>query len=347
MACLRVLHAGIGATIQDAGRYGYLRYGVTPSGPMDWAAFNTANCALGNDDRAAAVEIAVGGLKVACEGAPLWVAYAGGKFVWRRDGEPLPRAARLCLEPGMSLEARAGESGAFSYLAAEGGFATPVTLGSRATHTRSGIGGIDGRMLRNDDVLPVARRRRGGAANFEASIDAPWLAQQRTLRVVLGPQDDYFAQDALSLFFAEEFTLTAMADRMAFRFDGPEIPSARGYDIVSDGIALGAIQIPGDKRPLILMADGQPTGGYPKLGTIARADIGRLAQIRPGDRCRFKMAGADEARAAFLQLEEEIAGTVLHLSPLRQKLTTKGLLEANLIDGVVDPLTGERTGWKI
>jgi 5-oxoprolinase (ATP-hydrolysing) subunit C len=347
VACLRVLHAGIGATIQDAGRYGYLRYGVTPSGPMDWAAFNTANRALGNDDRAAAIEISVGGLKVASEGAPLWVAYAGGEFVWRRDGEPLPKAGRLCLEPGMALEARAGESGAFAYLAAEGGFATPVTMGSRATHTRSGVGGIDGRMLRNDDVLPVVPGRRGGTANFEASIDASWLSQQGALSVVLGPQDDYFTLEALNLFFVGEFTLTAMADRMAYRFDGPEITCARGYDIVSDGIALGAIQIPGDKRPLILMADRQPTGGYPKLGTIARADIGRLAQMRPGERCRFKMAGADEARAALLRLEEDIAGTVSHLRPFRQKLTTKRLLEANLIDGVADPLIGERTEGKI
>jgi 5-oxoprolinase (ATP-hydrolysing) subunit C len=346
MACLRVLHAGIGATIQDAGRYGYLRYGVTPAGPMDWAAFNTANRALGNEDRAAAIEISVGGLEVVCEGAPLWVAYAGGEFVWRRDDEPLPKAARICLESGMSLEVRAGQSGSFSYLAVEGGFAVPVTMGSRATHTRSGIGGINGRMLKEGDVLPVASSGAKRAENFEASIDAPWLAQQGALRVVLGPQDDYFAQEVLSTFFSSEFTLTAMADRMAYRFEGPEIASARGYDIVSDGVALGAIQIPGDRRPLILMADRQPTGGYPKLGTIARADIGRLVQMRPGDRCRFKMAGADEARAALLRLEEEIARADLHLRPLRRKLTTNSLLEANLIDGVVDPLTGERTEGK-
>src|SRR5262249_25386293 len=212
MICLRVLHAGVGVTIQDAGRYGYLRYGVTPSGPMDWTAFSTANLALGNDERAAAIEISIGGLKVVCEGAPLWVAYAGGEFIWRRDGEPLPKAARICLEPGMSLEARAGESGSFAYFAVEGGFATPVAMGSRATHTRSGIGGIGGRMLRKDDGLPVAQIRTKGAANFEASIDAPWLAQQGPLRVILGPQDDYFTQEALSLFFASEFTLTVMVD---------------------------------------------------------------------------------------------------------------------------------------
>ncbi len=340
-ACLRVLAAGPGVTIQDSGRFGYLRYGVTPAGPMDWAAFRTANLAVGNDDRAAAIEIPVGGLKIVCEGAPLWVAYAGGEFVWHRDGELLPNAARIFCEPGMSLEARAGQSGAFTYLAVDGGFATPVTMGSRATHTRSGIGGIEGRMLKEGDILPAASSGANRTGNFEAAIGAPWLAQQEPLRVVLGPQDDYFTPEALDLFFASEFALTAMADRMAYRFEGPEIASARGYDIVSDGIALGAIQIPGDKRPLVLMADRQPTGGYPKLGTIARADIGRLAQMRPGETCRFKMASAEEARAAFLRLEEEIAGTVLHLRPLRQKLTTKSLLEANLIGGVFDSLAGE------
>jgi 5-oxoprolinase (ATP-hydrolysing) subunit C len=348
MACLRVLHAGVGVTIQDRGRYGYLRYGVTPAGPMDWAAFNTANLALGNGDRAAAIEISVGGLNVVCGGVPLWIAYAGGDFIWHRDGEPLPRAARLCLEPGAPLTVRAGESGAFTYLAVDGGFATPVTMGSRATHTRSGIGGIDGRMLKEGDVLPTASKAEEYAENFEAAIDAPWLVRQLgPLRVVLGPQNDYFTKEALSLFFASEFILTAMADRMAYRFDGPEIYSARGYDIVSDGVTLGAIQFPGDKRPLVLMADRQPTGGHPKLGTVARADIGRLAQMRPGETCRFTVVSAEEARAAFLQLEEEIAGTVSRLHPLRQKLTSQSLFEANLIDGVFDPVRGERTQPKI
>jgi 5-oxoprolinase (ATP-hydrolysing) subunit C len=342
-ACLRVLYAGPGVTIQDSGRYGYLCYGVTPAGPIDWAAFETANLALGNDLRAAAIEISVGGLEVIAEGAPLWVAFAGGDFSWARDGEPMPKVARLLLEPGKTLLARAENSGAFAYLAVDGGLDTPVTMGSRATHTRSGIGGIDGRMLRSGDVLPAASRGRDRGENFEAVIDAPWLARKSLpFRVVLGPQDDYFTQEALSVFFGNEFTLTAMADRMAYRFDGPEIASARGYDIVSDGIALGAIQIPGDKKPLVLMADRQPTGGYPKLGSIARADIGRLAQMRPGETCRFEMVSAREAREALLRLEEEIAETISCLRPLPEKLASKSLLEANLINGVFDPLNGER-----
>ncbi len=343
--CLRVLHAGPGATIQDGGRNGYLRYGVTPAGPMDWAAFRTANFALGNDDRAAAIEVSTGGLEVICEGAPLALAFAGGAFLWRRDGVLLPIAARLLLRPGEVLAARAGESGAFAYLAVEGGFETPVTMGSRATHTRSAMGGIEGRMLRAGDVLPAASAEERDGASFEATIDAPWLAREPDpFRVVLGPQDDYFTVETLGAFFEGQFTLTPAADRMAYRLKGPDIAHARGYDIVSDGVALGAIQIAGDKKPLVLMADRQPTGGYPKLGHVARADIGRLAQMRPGETCGFRAASVAEARAALLQREDEIATTQKRLRPLRRNLTSERLFGANLIGGVVDPLDGEQTG---
>jgi 5-oxoprolinase (ATP-hydrolysing) subunit C len=339
-----VLRAGPGATIQDGGRHGYLRYGVTPAGPMDWVAFRTANSALGNDC-AAAIEVSTGGLEVICEGAPLALAFAGGAFLWRRDGVLLPQAARLLLEPGKTLAARAGDSGAFAYLAVEGGFETPVTMGSRATHVRSAMGGIEGRMLRAGDVLPAASTMRLDGASFEATIDAPWLASESDpFRVVPGPQDDYFTGETLSAFFEGQFTLTPVADRMAYRLDGPDIAHARGYDIVSDAIALGAIQIAGDKKPLILMADRQPTGGYPKLGHVVRADIGRLAQMRPGETCRFSAVSVAEARAALFAREDEIATTPQRLRRLRRELTSESLFEANLIDGVVDPLGSERSG---
>ncbi|WP_036262814.1 biotin-dependent carboxyltransferase family protein [Methylocapsa aurea] len=346
-ARLRVLRAGPGATIQDGGRHGFLRFGVTPAGPMDWTAFRTANLTLGNDDRAAALEISAGGLSALCEDAPLAVAFAGGAFIWRRDGVLLPQAARLLLRPGEVLAAQAGSFGAWAYLAVEGGFDAPLDMGSRATHVRSGMGGVEGRMLRQGDVLfadllPAAARMQSlEASEFDAAIDAPWLARDaEAFRVVLGPQDDYFTAAGLTAFFAEEFTLTPRADRMAYRFEGPEIAHARGHDIVSDGIALGAIQIAGDKKPLVLLADRQPTGGYPKLGHVILADIGRLAQMRPGEACRFAAVGLTEARAALFRLEDEIAATPSLLHPLRREPTSKALIEANLIDGVVNALEG-------
>jgi biotin-dependent carboxylase-like uncharacterized protein len=340
-AALRVLAAGPGATIQDGGRYGYLRYGVTTAGPMDWAAFRTANFALGNDDGAAAIEISIGGISVICEDEPLRVAFAGGAFTWRRDGALLPRAARLVLRPGESLSAQAGRLGAWTYLAVEAGFDTPVEMGSRATHVRSGIGGVEGRMLRGGDVLPAAARAASPGAWSEAELDAPWLGRKtQVFGVVLGPQDDYFSAETLATFFSESFTLTTIADRMAYRFAGPPIAHARGYNIVSDGIALGAIQIAGDGAPLILMADRQPTGGYPKLGHVIRADIGELAQMRPGAPCRFSVISVDEARAAFIAREDEVATTVSRLRPLPRAPTSEMLLDANLIDGVINAAEG-------
>ncbi|VFU09024.1 biotin-dependent carboxyltransferase family protein [Methylocella tundrae] len=338
---LRILSAGPGVTIQDAGRRGFLRFGVTPAGPMDWSAFETVLLALGNEDRAASIEISVGGLSVAVEEGAFLVAFAGGAFNWRRDGRPLPPAARIVLKPGEILSAQAGSEGAWAYLGVAGGFDTPVELGSRATHVRSGVGGLEGRMLRRGDVLPIGAAAAPSPAE-EAEIDAPWLnGSKGRFRVLAGPQDDYFSSEALAAFFREKFTLTPAADRMAYRFHGAPVSHARGYNIVSDGVALGAIQIAGDEAPLILMADRQPTGGYPKLGHVIRADIGRLAQMRPGESCRFSIASLDEALAALSAIEQEIATTIARLRPLRRELTTALLLDANLIDGVVDALDGQ------
>lgn len=303
---LRVLRAGLGATVQDGGRRFYRRYGVTPAGPMDWVAFRTANLALGNDpDQSAAVEIGPGGFEILCETrTPIGVAFCGGGFAWRREGQELGPAARLVLHPGERLAARP-LSGAFAYLAVAGGFDTPVELGSRATHVRARIGGIEGRMLREGDILPLSTEE---APRGETWIAPPWLGRDTApLRVVLGPQDEYFSAAALETFFGAEFRLTTAADRMAYRLAGPEIAHKAGYNIVSDGIAIGAIQIAGDKQPLILMADHPPTGGYPKLGHVARVDIGRLAQLRRGAACRFRRVSVAEARAALLALEAEIA----------------------------------------
>jgi biotin-dependent carboxylase-like uncharacterized protein len=232
------------------------------------------------------------------------VALCGGGCSWRRQGQEFGPAARLILRAGEKLEARP-VAGVFAYLAVTGGLDTPVELGSRATHTRSRMGGIEGRMLRDGDVLPLLAEQ---APLGEARILAPWLNRAPApLRVVLGPQNDYFSATALEIFFNAEFRVTGAADRMAYRLEGPEIAHDRGFNIVSDGIALGAIQISGDKKPLVLMADHPPTGGYPKLGHVARADIGRLAQLRRGEVCRFARMSVDQARTALLSLEGEIA----------------------------------------
>jgi 5-oxoprolinase (ATP-hydrolysing) subunit C len=332
---LRVVGAGPGNTVQDAGRRGFLRFGVTPAGPMDWQAFRTAHLALGNDPaKDAALEISLGGLELVCDGAPLWVAFCGGEFSWVRGIEDVGLAARLHLMPGDSLRIRPGRFGAYAYLAVAGGFATPRVLGSRATHTRSMMGGIDGRALKAGDSLPCGDVD-ATTALFEARIKAPWLARDASpMRVILGPQDDYFSDAAIETFFASDYRLTIAADRMAYKLEGPDIAHTKGFNIITDGVALGAIQIAGDKQPLILMGDRQPTGGYPKIGHVARVDIVRLAQLRPGETCRFVEVSTDQARDALIAREDEIARTADYLQPLKRAPSTEDLLRLNLVGGV-------------
>jgi biotin-dependent carboxylase-like uncharacterized protein len=331
---LSILRAGAGTTIQDGGRFHYRRFGVTPAGPMDWAAFTIANLALGNAADAAAIEVGLGGIEVSCD-VPVTLAFCGGHFLWTRDGATFRSAMRLTLMPGQRLAARAGAWGSFAYLAVGGGIATSPVLGSRATHTRTHLGGINGCMLQAGDSLSLASDTV--SAQSEVAITAPWLERQtQAFRVVLGPQQDYFDDWTLDAFFNSAFRVTHQADRMAYKLEGPTVAHSQDFNIVSDGIALGAIQIAGDGQPLVLMADHQPTGGYPKLGYVIRADIGRFAQLRPGEPCYFVRVDVETARAAFLELDTKMAQTANHLRPIRRVPTTEDLLRINLISGVVD-----------
>ncbi len=328
-AHLKVIRAGPGTTIQDSGRFHWQRFGVTPSGPMDWAAFRTVNQVLGNAQDAGTIEISIGGFEAETE-VPLDLAFGGGGFLWTRDGKALSSAMRITLRPGERLAGKPGSRGAWAYLSVKGGFDTPIEMGSRSTHLRSGIGG---RMIQAGDNLPVFPQ--SGAAGRDARVEAPWLDRDaRPIRMLLGPQDDYFTADAHTLLFSEAFTLMASADRMAYRLNGPKIEHALGFNIVSDGIALGAIQIGGDGQPLVLMADHQPTGGYPKIGSVIKADIGRLAQMRPGETCRFALCSMAEARAALFTLEDKIAAVTTRAAAAG--FSSEILRTLNLIDGVVD-----------
>lgn len=334
-AGLRVLSAGAGATLQDAGRHGYLRYGITAAGPMDPLAHATANRALDRPAGATAIEVSLAGIEVTAEGAPLGVALAGGAFRVSLDGEPVPPAASLTLRPGATLALRAGRDGAWCYLALAGRIDVPPVLGSTATHTRSRIGGFDGRALRAGDLLPV-RDPRPGPAEIHR-LAAPWLDRPpEVIRVVPGPQDDYFAPDQFAAFLAGPWTVTPRGDRMACFLDGAPLVHARGFDIVSDGIAMGAVQVPGEGRPIVLMADRQSTGGYPKIATVIGPDLGRLAQAQAGTRLRFQAVSVAEAVAARRAEAAALAPPVA-LEPLvRTRFSPEFLLGRNLIGGVVD-----------
>jgi biotin-dependent carboxylase-like uncharacterized protein len=333
MSALRVLRAGPGETIQDAGRFGYLRYGIVESGPMDWIAYEIANRALHNPPTAAAIEISRGGIEVACEDAPRCVAFAGGAFVWERGGGTrLPSAAVVRLRPGERLTAKDGAWGTWTYLAIAGGIDVPPVLGSRSTYARFGVGGFEGRALRAGDVLQT--NGAGGTAIRERAILSPLPSRPaRHVRVVPGPQDDYFTREAVETFFSKAYAISPRFDRMGYWLDGPPLKHAGGFDIVSDGIALGAIQVPGTGQPVVLLADHQSTGGYPKLGTLARADIPTFAQRRPGEEVRFERCDANAARNALLDIFAQLDNPPQSPDEVLQNSNLIGGVTAGIVDG--------------
>jgi biotin-dependent carboxylase-like uncharacterized protein len=331
-AALKIVNAGPGVTLQDAGRHGYLRYGVTAAGPMDAPAMATANLAAGRAAGATAIEVSLGGIEVSAEGAALPVAIAGGNFDITLDGQRLPAAVRLALTPGPKLRIRAGSDGAWCYLAVGGAIDVPPMLGSNATHTRSALGGIDGRALGAGDALPV--RDIGAGESGAAALTAPWLDKSdEPIRVILGPQDDYFPKPQIEALVRERWTISNRSDRMAYFLDGASITPENALNIVSDGIVMGAIQVLGDGRPMVLMADRQVTGGYPKIATVIGPDLGRLAQLRPGAPVRFAVTTIDAAvqarRAMRAMLDAPIEAT-----PLTREPNAELLLGSNLISGV-------------
>ena len=311
-------------------------YGVTAAGPMDQLSHATANLAVGNPAGSTAIEVSLGGIEVTAESAAALCRRRRGEFTLSLDGRPLPPAVVLNLDEGAVLKIRAGRSGSWCYLAVAGRLVVPKVLGSHATHTRTGFGGVDGRAIAAGDRLGI--ERSGSSKPPLSAIVAPWLDRPTTtIRVVLGPQHDYFADDQIAAFLAGPWSVSAKGDRMAYFLDGPRLTHARGYNIVSDGIAMGAVQVPGDGRPIVLMADRQSTGGYPKIATIIGPDLGRLAQARPGTRFRFEAVSIAQA-VALRREEAAVLARRIVVEPLvRTHFPSEFLLGLNLVDGVVGP----------
>ena len=324
---LLVIAAGPAVTLQDAGRFGFARFGVTPAGPMDRGEFLAATTAV---NASSAIEISLAGATFCCVEAPLTVALAGGAFDCHVNGASIPSACILTLQPGTTLNIKAGYSGAWCYLALGGSLDHAHTLGSIACHTRSGLGG---RALTPGDRLRLAEPLFPQCAT--QALHAPWLmTHHEPIRILPGPQDDYFSQETLDLLISSKWRLTTRSDRMAYELAGPKLRHLCGHDIVSDGIVMGAIQITGSGAPFILMADYQPTGGYPKIATVISSDLGRLAQYRTDDTIEFTFIDHEEAVQARRLMQNMIALKAT-LLPLRGSLSQELLFNENLVDGVV------------
>jgi biotin-dependent carboxylase-like uncharacterized protein len=335
MSALVVVSPGPLSTLQDSGRWGHLRNGVTPAGAMDMIALAAANLLVGNPPGEAAIEFTLVGdtLELDAEGARVAIA---GDVALTVAGVAASSWRSFALRRGERIQVGALRRGARGYLAVAGGFATPLELGSRSTHVRSGLGGGP---LRAGDRLPIARDKAPAGADVAIDPAAlPYL--DGAIRVVLGPQDDRFTAEGIATFLSGEYALTAEADRMGYRLDGPEIEHRDGFNTISDTILTGSIQVPGTRKPIVLMADRQTTGGYPKIATTATASLPSLAQMKPGDRLRFAAVGVAEARALLARQVEAMRALPAALRPVLRDastLTSEALLATNLIDGVVGP----------
>lgn len=290
MADLRIVSPGLMMTVQDLGRTGLLSNGVSGSGAMDPEALQIANALVGNAPGAAALEFAhMGGSFTAT--AECLVAVCAAAPGLSIAGKPAAPWQSHRLRAGETVTVGATPGTVWGYVAVSGGIATPAVLGSRATHLRSGIGGLDGRSLQAGDVLPLGtpgdlRPRR---------LRNPWRVRSGAIDVVMGPQADAFTPEMQRRFLSATFTVSAKRDRMAMILDGPAIEAAAGHDIVSDGTLRGSVQVPGSGHPMVLMADRQTTGGYPKIATVVSTDLARLAQLATGQRFRFRALSQERA----------------------------------------------------
>jgi antagonist of KipI len=295
MSHLVVQDAGPLTTIQDLGRVGHLRVGIPTSGPTDRDAFVLANRLVGNADDAAGLECTLIGPRVEFTDERL-VAVTGAEMAAALNGSAVPAWQGLRVKAGDVLRLGPAKSGVRAYLAVAGGIQTPLVLGSRSTYVRGRLGGLDGRALRKGDRLPLgaapaARPRRVQPARV------PAYGPEATVAVVLGPQDDRFTPAGIAAFLEGPYELLPQSDRMGARLKGPFIEHTRGHDIVSDGVPMGGIQVIGEGQPIVLLADRQSAGGYTKIATVCSFDLGRIAQLKPGGRLRFRRVTVAEAHA--------------------------------------------------
>ena len=307
MGVIQVQEPGLFTTVQDLGREGFGPLGVSASGAADAISLRLGNRLVGNAEGAAGLEMTLlGGTFLFPEGAV--IALAGSDFGATLDGKPVELWTAFESRPGQRLRLGPTRSGARCYLCVRGGIAVKLFLGSASTHILSGLGGYDGRALRKGDVLNIgaasvsSRERRLSARALKD------LQPRKILRVTPGPQSDWFPESSQRLFFASTYRVAEESNRMGLRLEGVPIPAPAGGRMISEGVALGAVQVPEGGLPIILFVEQQTTGGYPKIANVISGDFHSLGQLRPRDEIRFEQVDWETARA-LLRKQEELFAT--------------------------------------
>ena len=297
-----VQEPGLFTTVQDLGREGYGPLGVSPSGAADPLSLRIGNRLVGNPEGAAALEMTLVGGAFRLEAAAV-IALTGADFGVSIDGVALPMWSSVEVQPEQTVAFGPSRSGARAYLCVQGGIAVEPFLGSASTHVLSGLGGFAGRALRKGDRLEIA----AATPLFRKRTLAPKMLERfqprKIIRVTGGPQSDWFANSAWQTFCDGAFRVTEQSNRMGIRLEGPPIPLDSSREMITEGVSLGAVQVPPSGQPIILFVDQQTTGGYPKIANVISADVHSLGQLRPRDVIRFERIEMSTARSLLIEQE--------------------------------------------
>jgi len=303
MKAIQVQAPGLFTTVQDLGREGFSSLGISPSGAADSISLRLGNRLVGNPENSPALEMTLlGGTFMFPEGAVF--ALSGSDFGGTLDDVPINTWTSFEARPGQVLRLGPTHTGARSYLCVQGGIAVTLFLGSASTHILSGLGGFEGRALRKGDVLHI-----GGASQLyrKRAVDPhifSRLSPRKILRCTPGPQSEWFPESSQQMFYNGIYRVTEESNRMGLRLEGPSIPVSFGGHMITEGVSLGAIQIPGGGLPIILFVEQQTTGGYPKIANVISADLPSIGQLRPRDEIRFDPVTWEVARSLYREQEE-------------------------------------------
>lgn len=333
---MKVLQPGLLTSIQDLGRYGYQKHGVIVSGAMDTYSLRLANLLVGNEEGEAGLEITLMGPSFLIEQDTL-LAISGGDLSPSIDEESIPMWRPVYIKGGSVLRFGTCKSGCRSYIAVAGGFNIPEVMGSKSTYLRAGLGGFHGRALKEEDVLELntpseqaVHTMKGleAKAGERPFVPTSWYIERGCIpqdtghtmvRVMHGSQFELFDEDSITTFFNEPFQVTPQSDRMGYRLSGPVLKLKKPVEMISEAVSLGTVQIPPDGNPILLLADRQTVGGYPKIAQVAAVDISVIAQMKPGKKLTFQEITVEEAERLYMVREK-------HIQSLKLRMKLKGII---------------------
>ena len=296
---ITILKPGVQTTIQDIGRYGYSHFGISSSGAADLFSFRLGNIIVGNTEELAGIEMTLlgGDFKFNSDAV---IAVTGSSFNLSLDSQEIPYNQSIYVKKNQILSVGITKGGARSYLLVKGGIKTENYLNSKTTHVMSGMGGFMGRPLKKGDILEIDKNNKINITNIPNNLDE---INTSKIRINKGLQSSYFSDSTWAAFTSKMFTVSEVFSRMGIRLKGNPIHSSKGNEILTEGIPLGAIQVPGGGEPIISFVEHQTTGGYPKIANVISADLCKVGQLKPGDKFQFELISFEDAE--ILRLEQE------------------------------------------